>query len=166
HPELVLAKVAKAARMNELEFYFPLANFNLSGLDELLSDWSISGWPQDKIRGFMKGYIDLVFCHDEKFYIVDWKSNFLGKDLNEYRPDKLRKVMGRDHYCLQYLIYTVALHRYLLKRLPGYSYEENFGGVFYIFLRGLGGKKALDTGVFRDKPPLSLVLTLSELFGR
>ncbi|MEN8134443.1 MAG: exodeoxyribonuclease V subunit beta [Thermodesulfobacteriota bacterium] len=165
HPELVLAKVAKTARLNELEFYFPLADFNPFGLDELLTDWSISGWPRDKIRGFMKGYIDLVFCHDEKFYIVDWKSNHLGKDLHEYRPAQLRKVMARDHYCLQYLIYTVALHRYLLLRMPGYSYEENFGGVFYIFLRGLGHDDGPDTGVFRDKPPFSLVRDLSKLFG-
>jgi exodeoxyribonuclease V beta subunit len=164
-PELILAKVAKTARLNELEFYFPLADFNLSGLDELLADWSISGWPQEKIRGFMKGFIDLVFCHDEKFYIVDWKSNFLGKNLDQYSPDNLRQVMAGEHYCLQYLIYTVALHRYLLVRMPGYSYAENFGGVFYVFLRGLGHKAGLDSGVYRDKPPYSLVRHLSELFG-
>lgn len=164
-PELILARVAKHARLNELEFYFPLADFNPSGLDELLADWSLSGWPQDKIRGFMKGYIDLVFCHNDKFYIVDWKSNFLGTDLDQYTPDNLREVMARDHYCLQYLVYTVALHRYLTVRLPGYSYEKNFGGVFYIFLRGLGSKQGMDTGVFRDKPSLSLVRKLSELFG-
>jgi exodeoxyribonuclease V beta subunit len=164
-PDLILAKVDQTARLNELEFYFPLADFNPSGLDELLGDWSISGWPQEKIRGFMKGYIDLVFCHDERFYIVDWKSNFLGRDLDQYSPDNLRQVMAGEHYCLQYLIYTVALHRYLKVRMPGYSYEENFGGVFYIFLRGVGREAGLDSGIYRDKPPYSLVRQLSDLFG-
>jgi exodeoxyribonuclease V beta subunit len=165
-PDLILARVAPAARLNELEFYFPLADFNPAGLDRLLADWAIAGWPAEKIRGFMKGYIDLVFCHEEKFYIVDWKSNYLGRDGADYRPDNLRQVMAREHYCLQYLIYTVALHRYLGGRLPGYSYEKNFGGVYYIFLRGLDSRFAHDSGIYRDKPPGSLVRDLSELFGR
>jgi exodeoxyribonuclease V beta subunit len=162
---LVLAGVGRKARLNELEFYFPLTAFNPADLNELLGDWSESAWQAEKIRGFMKGYIDLVFCHDEKFYIVDWKSNFLGDKSEDYRPERLRAAMAEEHYFLQYLIYTVALHRYLTVRLPGYDYETNFGGVFYVFLRGVGGGDGQDTGVFRDRPPLSLVNDLSDLFG-
>jgi exodeoxyribonuclease V beta subunit len=164
-PDLILAKVGPAARLNELEFYFPLADFNPAGLDRLLADWAIAGWPAEKIRGFMKGYIDLVFCHGEKFYIVDWKSNFLGRSGSDYQRDNLRRVMAREHYCLQYLIYTVALHRYLRVRLPGYDYEKNFGGVYYIFLRGLDRQFGQGSGIYRDKPPGPLVRELSDLFG-
>jgi exodeoxyribonuclease V beta subunit len=113
----------------------------------------------------MKGYIDLVFCQAGKFYIVDWKSNFLGTNLSEYEPDNLRKVMAREHYYFQYLIYAVALHRYLQIRLPGYRYEENFGGSFYVFLRGLGTGAGSDAGIYRDKPAGSLIRGLSDLFG-
>ncbi|MFO7606416.1 MAG: exodeoxyribonuclease V subunit beta [Desulfurivibrionaceae bacterium] len=161
---LILAGVEKKARLNELEFYFPLTTFNPAGLGALLEDWRGSNLPAEKIRGFMKGYIDLVFCHDQKFYIVDWKSNFLGNKTEDYRPGKLREAMAAEHYFLQYLIYTVALHRYLTFRLPGYDYETNFGGVFYLFLRGLGGRDGQDTGVFRDRPKFSLVSDLSDLF--
>ena len=80
-PDLILANIDKAARLNELEFYFPVNNFNPSGLNNLLGELEISDWPVEKIRGFMKGYIDLVFCHEDKFHIVDWKSNFLGRML-------------------------------------------------------------------------------------
>ncbi|MCA1765843.1 MAG: exodeoxyribonuclease V subunit beta [Desulfobulbaceae bacterium] len=163
--ELLLAGVEKKARLNELEFYFPLTTFNPAGLGALLEDWLGSNWPAEKICGFMKGYIDLVFCHAEKFYIVDWKSNFLGNKTEDYRPGQLREAMAAEHYFLQYLIYTVALHRYLESRLPGYDYETNFGGVFYVFLRGLGGRDGGDTGVFRDRPKFSLVSDLSDLFG-
>ena len=165
-PGLVLAGIGEKARLNELEFYFPLDGFNPARLGELLGDcWPAEGWPSDKLRGFMKGYIDLVFCKDEKFYIVDWKSNFLGKMHEDYRPDKLRTVMAEEHYFLQYLIYTVALHRYLNVRLPGYDYEVNFGGIFYVFLRGLGGGDGEDAGVFRNRPSFSLISDLSDLFG-
>jgi exodeoxyribonuclease V beta subunit len=73
--------------------------------------------------------------------------------------------MAREHYCLQYLIYTVALHRYLRVRLPGYDYEKNFGGVYYIFLRGLDRQFGQGSGIYRDKPPGPLVRELSDLFG-
>ncbi|MDT8335054.1 MAG: exodeoxyribonuclease V subunit beta [Desulfurivibrionaceae bacterium] len=163
--DLVLAGLERKARLTELEFYFPLADFNPAGLAGLLGDLIGPSGPAEKIRGFMKGYIDLVFCRDEKFYIVDWKSNYLGDQPEDYRPEKLRAAMAEEHYFLQYLIYTVALHRYLAARLPGYDYETNFGGVFYLFLRGLGGCGGPDTGVFRDKPRYSLVSDLAELFG-
>lgn len=164
-PDLILASVAKTARLNELEFYFPLVDFDPAVLEPYLDGWPISEWQVEKIRGFMKGYIDLVFCHDEKFYIVDWKSNFLGRSLSNYLPENLRKVMNREHYSLQYLIYTVALHRYLARRMPGYSYEENFGGVFYVFLRGVGREVGVDSGIYRDRPPVALVRNLSNQFG-
>jgi exodeoxyribonuclease V beta subunit len=104
------------------------------------------------VRGFMKGFMDLVFRHDERFYLIDWKSNFLGPSLDDYKPEALVKTMEEDFYILQYHLYVLAVHRYLRMRLPGYGYDTHFGGVFYIFLRGVDPSNATDTGIFRDRP--------------
>lgn len=87
--------------------------------------------------GFVKGYIDLVVRLDERFYIVDWKSNWLGNQIEDYGATALEREMAAKLYPLQYHLYTVALHRHLALRLPGYDYEKHFGGVRYIFLRGV-----------------------------
>ena len=67
-------------------------------------------------------------------------------------------AIAREHYYLQYLIYTVAVHRYLRTRIPGYAYEQHFGGVFYLFLRGMSA--GTGEGVFFDRPSLALVNAL------
>ena len=76
----------------------------------------------------MKGYIDLVFEHAGRFYLIDWKSNHLGFADKDYSPEKLASVMSNNYYILQYHIYTLALHRYLTMRLPSYDYQRHFGG--------------------------------------
>ena len=73
--------------------------------------------------------------------------------------------MAREHYYLQYLIYTLALHRYLNLRLPDYTYEVHFGGVFYLFLRGMGHKDAPNCGIFWDRPSKELISALDGLLG-
>jgi exodeoxyribonuclease V beta subunit len=73
--------------------------------------------------------------------------------------------MASHHYYLQYLVYMVALHRYLESRLPDYDYESHMGGVFYLFVRGMSPSNPKGSGVFGDLPPLSLILALSDLFA-
>jgi exodeoxyribonuclease V beta subunit len=70
--------------------------------------------------------------------------------------------MAHEHYYLQYLIYTVAVHRYLSVRLENYSYERHFGGVAYMFLRGLNEEGT--TGIYFDKPDSKLITALDECF--
>ncbi|HMK64955.1 MAG TPA: PD-(D/E)XK nuclease family protein, partial [Thermodesulfobacteriota bacterium] len=113
-------------------------------------------------QGFMKGFIDLVFQEGERFFIVDWKSNFLGNRLQDYDQEKMSREMVDSYYILQSHLYVVALHQYLKTRLPGYQYREHFGGVFYIFLRGVDPQKGSEYGVYHDFPPEALVKTLSE----
>ena len=165
NPDLILAKAGKEARLNELEFYFPMEDFCASEVNDLLNEWSLPGLPEERLNGFIKGFIDLVFSVGNKFYIVDWKSNLLGRNPEAYLPGNLKQVMEKEYYVLQYLIYTVALHRYLKLRIPGYRYEDNFGGAYYIFLRGVGGPAGSGSGVFSDIPPVKLVEELSALFG-
>ena len=73
--------------------------------------------------------------------------------------------MAHDSYVLQYLIYTVALHRYLRLRVLDYDYERHFGGVFYLFLRGMNPAAGPECGIFRDRPTLALVMALDELMA-
>ncbi|HVM97608.1 MAG TPA: PD-(D/E)XK nuclease family protein, partial [Candidatus Acidoferrales bacterium] len=115
------------------------------------------------LSGFLRGFIDLVFEHDGRWYVVDYKSNRLGRTPQDYAPDRLPPVMMSHHYVLQYHLYVVALHRYLNQRLPRYDYERHFGGVYYLFLRGMAPRYARGNGVYYDRPPRRLIERLTSL---
>ena len=117
------------------------------------------------MRGLMRGFIDLVFRHEGRFFIVDYKSNRLGNRLQDYGRDGLREAIRQHRYDLQYLIYSLALHRFLGWRLPGYDFERHFGGVYYLFLRGMRPNRGSEIGVWYDHPPLELIDGLDRLFG-
>ena len=114
------------------------------------------------VKGFMKGFMDMVFRFQDRFYLVDWKSNFLGTRVEDYGRASLNRAMVDAHYVLQYHIYTLALHQYLSIRLPEYDYEKHFGGVYYIFLRGVDRDMGPDYGIYRDRPSLGLVEAVKE----
>jgi exodeoxyribonuclease V beta subunit len=163
-----LADVNWTKRIHEFEFDFPVAPFQTAML-ESLSDLSTplklrymeSGAPT--LEGIMNGKMDLFFEHEGKFYILDWKSNYLGGTLDFYSRERLKEVMDDEGYHLQYLIYTVAAKKYLELRIPDFDYETQFGGVIYLFLRGL--RSGRDTGIFTDKPALSKIVTMEKLLG-
>ncbi len=113
----------------------------------------------------MKGYIDLIFQARGKFYIADYKTNYLGDAIADYNSGHLQEEMRLAGYDLQYHIYTVALHRYLKNRINEYSYSEHFGGVFYLFVRGMSDE-ATTQGIFYDKPDQQLIKQLDALFQR
>ncbi len=132
-------------------------------------------WDRDYLRqveqlefsawsGFLRGFIDLVFERDGRFYVLDYKSNHLGNTLDDYRPEQLRGAMAEHHYYLQYLFYSVALHRYLGQRIAGYEYETHFGGVYYLFVRGMHPESRSRRGVFFHRPSRALIDSLSALF--
>jgi exodeoxyribonuclease V beta subunit len=111
-------------------------------------------------RGFMTGFIDLLFCYDNRFYIIDWKSNRRSGRIDDFGAVGLADEMQRHAYFLQYLLYTVAVHGFLTRALDGYEYDRHFGGVFYIFLRGVTGEAG--RGVFTDRPDRALVDDLAQ----
>jgi exodeoxyribonuclease V beta subunit len=176
--DLCLTQINNADRLNELGFYFPIKNLSKQTLGSLFSKTgqthALVGFAGEieklnfsPLNGFIKGFIDLIFRHKGKFYIVDWKSNLLGKDINNYSADNLVPIMQKDYYILQYHLYTLALHKYLKNRLPSYDYEKHFGGIFYIFLRGINKTKGPDYGIFRDQPQKKLILEMErELTGQ
>jgi exodeoxyribonuclease V beta subunit len=112
--------------------------------------------------GFMKGYMDLVFGHQNQFYLVDWKSNYLGPKLEDYRQEALGYAMQENYYILQYHLYVLALSQYLRLRHPGFRYESDFGGVFYIFIRGVDSRRGPQYGVFHDLPQPALINALGK----
>ncbi len=171
HPDLAKLKfsgIRMHERVNEMEFYFPINYLSPRNLLKIFSfksqaeELKIFSGNLEKLefrplRGFMKGYIDLVFQHEGRFYLVDWKSNYLGPNLADYGQAALFQTMQTDLYTLQYHLYTLALHQYLRYQKPEYSYEENFGGVFYVFIRGVDHTRGPETGIFFDRPKPELV---------
>lgn len=165
-----LSCLSKKERLNELEFYFPVQALNPAKLKMILHflpddpAWqpihtAIERLDFKDLSGYMKGYLDLVFRWEGHYYLVDYKSNWLGDELDAYSQPKLMQAMADAHYYLQYLIYCLALHRYLKQRLTNYSWDQNFGGVFYLFLRGMHPEKA-NQGIFFHKPDLELIEAL------
>ncbi len=161
---LRLVEVENEKRLIELEFYFDLAapinekvkqNQLIEMQDPLLA--SIAEYWQEKLprprQLFLRGYIDLVFAYKKRFYIIDWKSNFLGTSLEDYQPEKLKANVINHGYHLQYYIYVDALDRFLGLRQNSYNYEKHFGGVFYIYLRGINPRGS--SGIYFDRPSLS-----------
>ena len=115
-----------------------------------------------QVKGMVRGFMDMVFEQGGRYYIVDWKSNHLGNRVEEYDAPQLRREMERNLYPLQYLLYTVALDRYLAQRLPDYAYESHFGGVYYVFLRGVDVWHGAGYGIFHDRPPREVIAALAE----
>ena len=118
-----------------------------------------------RVAGFLKGFMDLVFVFEDRHYILDWKSNRLGNRVQDYSQEAMAREIRHSFYDLQYHLYTVALDRYLRVRLPGYDYEKHFGGVRYVFLRGVTpGDPTL--GIFRDRPSREILARLTVLLGQ
>ena len=149
--------------LREMEFNFMLAPTSRSALQELLKELPYQyGLAEiNNLDGFLNGFIDLFFMHEGKYYILDWKSNFLGNTADDYAPDQLPEVMSRNNYHLQYLIYTLAIHKYLKSRLNDYNYARDFGGVIYVFLRGV--RSGSSDGIFTYKVPEEILLKLETL---
>jgi len=159
-PGFSLGEIPKAECLAELEFYVPARRLESAALRQLLSSEAEHLEFSPK-RGWLKGFIDLVFRHKDRFYIADWKSNRLGTYAGAYHPAALASAMASHQYPLQYHLYTVALHRYLQQRLPGYSYEQHFGGVFYIFLRGVEPSRP-ELGIVHARPKEETIEGLSD----
>jgi exodeoxyribonuclease V beta subunit len=109
------------------------------------------------VRGMVRGFMDMVFERGGRYYLLDWKSNHLGYRVEEYGREALKTAMERNLYPLQYLLYAVALNRYLSLRIRGYDYSTHFGGVIYVFLRGVSPVHGEEYGFFRDLPPVELI---------
>jgi len=172
-PELTLSSITCENRINEMEFYFPLNRIAPQKLRTVFKKYGnfdsgkqVPGWPDkfvfSPVTGFMKGYIDLVFQHHNRFYLADWKSNHLGSTQDSYCPEALQSVMQDNFYILQYHLYVLALSQYLRMRRPTFDYSSGFGGVFYLFIRGINRQRGPEYGVYFDRPDAALINALGK----
>ena len=170
---LCLARIDRARRIDEMAFCFPVPDLDRSALRALLKrhyregplHHAIDRLDVARLRGYLRGFIDLIIEQDGQYWLIDYKSNYLGPQVADYTPAALTEAVAGAHYYLQYLIYLVALHRMLRLRLTDYDYQRHIGGVCYLFLRGMSPATGPRHGIYRDKPPLALIEALDRLFA-
>ncbi|ORM38513.1 exodeoxyribonuclease V subunit beta [Francisella endosymbiont of Ornithodoros moubata] len=176
-----LKDILNSKTLKEAEFYFPVTNEKLykthiikvlekyrktvqaipSDLTTQSINFDLNNISNTKIFGMLHGFIDLIFEHNGKYYVADYKSNYLGDKLEDYNQQAIQEKNQSSLYDLQYLIYSVALDKYLQQNIQDYSYEKHFGGVYYFYLRGMKD----GFGVYKARPPLEIINILVNLFN-
>jgi exodeoxyribonuclease V beta subunit len=166
----MLQDVDGARRIEELEFHLPSNGLSDAHLSRVLGrfGYAVPTLRFGNLDGYLNGFIDLAFEHAGRYYLLDWKSNHLGTSAASYRKEALEAAMAQHGYHLQYLLYCVALDRHLALRLPAYDRATHFGGVLYLFVRGVRPAWQVDgqpTGVFFHKPQDEVIDALSALLS-
>ncbi len=164
---LSLAGLQRTQYQPEMEFMFAANRVGTLALDQLVQAHVLPGTPRlaltsERLNGLFKGYIDLVCEHEGRYYVVDYKSNWLGQDDAAYTEAAMGEAIIDHRYDLQYVFYLLALHRQLKARLPGYDYDQHIGGAVYWFVRG---SAAANAGIWHDRPPRELIESLDDIFA-
>ena len=170
---VILNVIPEKYFLKECEFHFPTRN---TSTRELLTFFKtlatrqfafglpgVESWNEYRLKGFLRGFIDLFFKWKDRYYILDWKSNWLGDHTEDYNEIAMYHAMAHHAYYLQYYLYTLAAVRYLQLKIPDFDYERHFGGIYYIFVRGVS-RDHPGSGVFFDRPPKETIQALDALF--
>lgn len=176
--QLSLSDLPLNKTLREAEFYFPMNESRWQGLKSVLNahrsalakqlDADALTTPNlltSSLEGMMHGFIDLIFEHDGKYYVADYKSTWLGDTIQHYTPAALFENNQHHLYDLQYLIYGLALHRYLKQSLPEYKPSMHFGGVYYLYLRGMHPDNENGEGVFFTSITENILNALDKVFS-
>ncbi|MDX1755562.1 MAG: exodeoxyribonuclease V subunit beta [Marinobacter sp.] len=158
--------------MPEMEFWFASHQVATLELDRLVRAYTLRDWPAQVLsvrppatsvtfNGMLKGFIDLVFEHEGRYYVADYKSNTLGVNDDAYSPEAMARAVAEKRYDLQYALYLLALHRLLASRIPDYDYDRHVGGAVYLFLRGSQGEAR---GLHFDRPDRRMIEAMDRLF--
>ncbi len=161
NPDFCLANLDEGHCLKEMPFYLAMAAMDTAKVNKILNA-SIAFEPlhAKQMEGYLTGFIDLICEHQGRYYVMDYKTNGLA----DYKIETLIRAMREHNYGLQYWIYTLVLHQYLKNRLQNYQYETHFGGVRYLFVRGMEPARAM-SGVYEDRPDLRDLEALSRVFG-
>ena len=168
---VVLGKVPLARRLNELGFHLPAKDLSPARLNAWLrsNGYAMPRLSFDALRGYLNGYIDLTFEFEGRYYVLDWKSNHLGYSRDDYGTERVAGAMQEHGYYLQAALYSAAVHRYLAQRLANYDYERHFGGVFYLFVRGVRpgwvDASGAPLGVWFHRPAAQALASLDALLA-
>ncbi|MDO4904853.1 MAG: exodeoxyribonuclease V subunit beta [Lautropia sp.] len=151
----------------EMAFMLPAQHIELRQLDAWVRQHTLAGvarpaLPDGRLNGMLKGFIDLVFEHRGRYFVLDYKSNWLGEGAQHYTLPTMRQAVIDHRYELQYLFYLLALHRLLKTRLPDYDYDRHVGGALYLFLRGV---QAPGGGLFQARPDRTVIEALDAAFA-
>jgi exodeoxyribonuclease V beta subunit len=158
-----LADVAEEDCLKEVNFYFQVDRFTSRRINDILKhEKTCVPLSYKQMKGYLTGFVDLLCRFEGKYYIVDYKTNYLGDKIGDYAPDRLVEAMAAHNYGLQYWIYTLAVHRHLANFLQDYSYHSDFGGVVYLFARGMSPEYP-GYGVFSTVPDYGLLTGLEEV---
>ena len=150
----------------EMEFWFACSKVDVAQMDALVRRYTHNGAPRAaaetvSLNGMFKGFIDLTFEHEGRYYVADYKSNWLGVDDDAYTAQAMENAILDNRYDLQYVLYLLALHRQLKARLADYDYDRHMGGSVYLFVRGA---RATSQGAWFTRPPRELIESLDLLF--
>jgi exodeoxyribonuclease V beta subunit len=160
--KFALNRIKSAQKLPEMQFYFSMDSVNKTEINKILGEEADLEGEAD-IEGLMTGFIDLLFEYNGKYYILDWKSNQLGNSTENYNTAGMEEAMKGSNYNLQFMIYTVAVKRWLEKRVENFNYEKQFGGIIYVFLRGV--REGSETGIFKTKPQADKIESLEKLLS-
>ena len=165
-----LMDIPEPSRCVEMEFYLPVNKLNCQALNQLVRQHDPLSADAgelvfDQVQGMLKGFIDLTFEYQGRWYVLDYKSNWLGASASDYSRENMQAMMTSHRYDLQYQLYSLALHRLLKQRLPGYDYDQHFGGVIYLFLRGVQADDSDRHGIFDHCPSREFIEQLDNLFA-
>lgn len=151
----------------EMEFHMPLHEVQVTDFNYVINRYfkqQQRHYQFEQLNGMIKGFIDLMFEFEGKFYVADYKSNYLGESYDDYHIAAMEEAMIGHDYHLQAILYTLALHRWLNHKLPNYDYKTHVGGAYYLFLRGMSQSKP-GNGVYFVLPEQSIIEALDELFS-
>ncbi len=165
HLAFSLAELDQSRALKEMAFYFHLNRLDTERVNKVLAgEPGVIQLAAKSMRGYLTGFVDLVCEHDGRYYVIDYKTNYLGDNRGDYQGEKLVRAMASHNYGLQYWIYTLVLHRYLQNVLEGYDYSTHFGGVMYLFVRGMRPETP-GSGVYYAYPDKNKLQQLDTLLG-
>lgn len=162
--ELTLSDVTRQDQLREMEFHFPVSEPDTESLLAIIRGEAAFTNRNIGSKNFLTGFIDLIVRQNGKYYILDYKSNHLGDSPENYTSGRLQNEIQSANYDLQYHLYTLALVKYLQKRDPGFNYEKDFGGVMYLFVRGMSRNSG--NGIWFHKPGKKVIDKLDAFLQR
>ncbi len=168
-PQLGAPLTAIGRVIPEMEFWFPSEHLNSAALDRLCSANLLGKTPRPSLperylHGMLKGFADLVFEHQGRYWVIDYKSNALGTGDAAYSKAGMAVGMAAHRYDIQGAIYMLALHRLLKSRLgDAYQPARQLGGAIFLFLRGIANTST--RGCYLLEPDVMLLDALDALLG-
>ncbi len=165
--DLSLSRLSANQVKVEMEFHMPLHDVKVKDFNRIINQYfkqHARDYQFEQLNGMIKGFIDLMFEYDGKFYVADYKSNHLGDSYDDYHDAAMEEAMTGHDYHLQAILYTLALHRWLKYKLPNYDYDTHIGGAYYLFIRGMSQTKPAN-GVYFVLPDKSMIEALHDLFS-